>query len=191
MKDIREIIADNLIELRKTHKLTQNELADKLNYSDNTVSRWEHAEITPSIETLQQIANIYNVPLEFLLRENMTEEMKKENSVVHGKKIATLLLLVCQVWFIAAFIYFYLHTFIGLDAWTIFIWAVPISCLIVTALCSRWEFRITGFIMSTILLWSLATAIYLQFMWLNLSLIYLIAIPTQVTLVVWTFIRKS
>ena len=68
MKDIKQIIADNLVSLRKQNKLTQNELAEKLNYSDNTISRWEKAEITPSVETLVQISEIYNIPLESLFK---------------------------------------------------------------------------------------------------------------------------
>ena len=72
MKNIAEIIANNLIMLRKKHNLTQNDLAEKLKYSDNTISRWEHAEITPTIETLQKISEIYDVPLEYLLKENIT-----------------------------------------------------------------------------------------------------------------------
>ena len=41
MSDIKDIVAKNIIDLRKKNGLTQNELAEKLNYSDNAVSRWE------------------------------------------------------------------------------------------------------------------------------------------------------
>ena len=62
MKDnIREIVANNLITLRKQKGLTQNELAKKLSYSDNMVSRWERAEISPSIETLEKISEFYEI----------------------------------------------------------------------------------------------------------------------------------
>ena len=70
MKDIKRIIAENLVALRKKNNLTQNELAEKLNYSDNTISRWEHAEITPSIETLEQISILFDVSIESLIKEN-------------------------------------------------------------------------------------------------------------------------
>ena len=77
MAELKNIIAQNLIGLRKENNLTQNELAEKLNYSDNTISRWEHAEITPSIETLEQIAKFYHVSVESILKEKATEESKK------------------------------------------------------------------------------------------------------------------
>ena len=91
MKDIKEIIAKNLIALRKQHGYTQNELAEKLNYSDNTISRWEHAEITPSIETLEQIANIYNVPLEFLIKENISKTIESDDKAYTRRKLVSIL----------------------------------------------------------------------------------------------------
>ena len=74
MKEIKAIIANNLIILRKKNNLTQNEIADKLSYSDNMVSRWERGEITPSVETLPQISEFYSVPLSSLLSEHSLEE---------------------------------------------------------------------------------------------------------------------
>ena len=61
MENIKEIIAYNLAALRKERKFTQQELASRLNYSDKAVSRWEHAETLPDIETLCKICEIYGV----------------------------------------------------------------------------------------------------------------------------------
>ena len=41
MEDLKVIFAQNLIALRKQMKLTQIELAEKINYSDKAVSKWE------------------------------------------------------------------------------------------------------------------------------------------------------
>lgn len=56
MKAIKEVLIENLISLRKEHKLTQLELAEKIGYSDKAVSRWEHGEVLPDVETLDKIA---------------------------------------------------------------------------------------------------------------------------------------
>lgn len=64
MENVKEIIARNLTELRKSHKMTQSALAEKLNYSDKAISRWEHAETLPDIETLCRICDIYGVKFE-------------------------------------------------------------------------------------------------------------------------------
>ena len=41
MDTLEEIVAYNLTELRKNARLTQAELAEKINYSDKSVSKWE------------------------------------------------------------------------------------------------------------------------------------------------------
>ena len=110
MKNIKEIIAQNLVDLRKKNNLTQNDLAKKLNYSDNTISRWEHAEITPSIETLQQISEIYSIKIEDLLKEKITQEMEKDNKTIFYNKLAASLVAASTVWFIALLVFIYSNT---------------------------------------------------------------------------------
>ena len=52
MEDIKNTIATNIAELRKTNKLTQLELAEKLNYSDKAISKWERGEAVPDVAVL-------------------------------------------------------------------------------------------------------------------------------------------
>ena len=52
MEDIKSIVAKNITELRLLNNMTQMELAEKLNYSDKTISKWERAESTPDISVL-------------------------------------------------------------------------------------------------------------------------------------------
>ena len=49
MDDIKNNIAVNIAECRKRLNLTQAQLAEKLNYSDKAVSKWERAEAVPDI----------------------------------------------------------------------------------------------------------------------------------------------
>ena len=49
MEKLNFIIAKNLSELRRKNKLTQLEVAEKLNYSDKAVSKWEQGEALPGI----------------------------------------------------------------------------------------------------------------------------------------------
>ena len=67
MENLRRTIAENLLALRRKHKMTQQDLAGKINYSDKAVSRWENGEVLPDVETLGKIAEIYGVPLSRLL----------------------------------------------------------------------------------------------------------------------------
>lgn len=191
MKDIKNIIADNLISLRKQHKLTQNELAEKLNYSDNTISRWEKAEITPSVETLVQISEVYSVPLESLLRQNVIEEVTETNRAIKMKKLSTILLGVSVVWFFAVIAFIYMETFFNYNGWTLFVWSVPLSCLVLLGFNKYVNSRAYSFVFSTILIWSLITSLYLQFLKYNLFLIYFIGIPVQLSITIYTFVRPK
>ena len=61
MTDIKPIIAKNLAHFRKQSGLTQAELAEKLNYSDKAVSRWEHGDTLPDINVLNQLCEFYGL----------------------------------------------------------------------------------------------------------------------------------
>lgn len=63
MSDIKAIVKENLIRLRREHKLTQLELSQKINYSDKAISRWETGEVTPDVETLAHLAELYEIPI--------------------------------------------------------------------------------------------------------------------------------
>ena len=190
MKNIKEIIAQNLVDLRKKNNLTQNDLAKKLNYSDNTISRWEHAEITPSIETLQLISEIYSITIEDLLRENTTKELEKDNKDIFYNKLAATLILSSTIWFIAVLVFIYSNTFMKVNYWMAFIWAIPLTCLCLLNFNRFWKNKVYGFIILTVMIWTKLLAIYLELIKYNLFLIFIVGIPLQISLSIQTFIKK-
>ena len=58
---------DNLIDLRKMNDMSQEELAEKLQISRQTVSKYETGESVPDIDKCKQIAEIFNVSLDDLV----------------------------------------------------------------------------------------------------------------------------
>ena len=60
-------IAKNLIRYRKAANLTQAELAQKINYSDKSVSKWESGRGVPNIESLKAISKFFSVSIDELL----------------------------------------------------------------------------------------------------------------------------
>ena len=191
MKSVKEILAENLIKLRKKNNLTQNEFAEKLNYSDNTVSRWERGEISPSIETLEQISQVFDIKIELLLKENAFDEIKQEKKTQFRKRLATLLLIISQIWFIAVVSYFYIETFLSINFWMIFVWAVPLSLILAIFIARKWAGRTASFVLLSTFIWTFLTAIYLQLLSYNLYLIFIIGAPAQLSLVVWNYVRKK
>ena len=53
--------------LRQQHKLSQSEVARRLNISSSAVSAFEAEQISPSLETLVKLANLYHVSTDYLL----------------------------------------------------------------------------------------------------------------------------
>ena len=58
-ENLTAIIAENLVYYRKKAQMTQLQLAEKLNYSDKSISKWERGEGVPDIFILAQLAKLY------------------------------------------------------------------------------------------------------------------------------------
>ena len=68
--------------LRKANGMTQKELAEKLNVSDKTISRWERDDGAPDLSTIPVIAEIFGVTCDELLRgERKSPAQRTEESV--------------------------------------------------------------------------------------------------------------
>lgn len=67
-----------LKELRKEKELTQEQLAEKLNVSRRTVSRWETGSNMPDLDLLIEMADLYEVDLRELMNGERKEKMDKE-----------------------------------------------------------------------------------------------------------------
>ena len=161
---MQETIAKNIIDLRKSHNLTQIEFAKKLNYSDNAVSRWERAEVTPNIETLVQISDLFNISINDLLKERATEESKLQDKKQLINKLAVTLIFVSIVWLVATIAFVYGKLIFNVNIWQIFIWAVPASCLVMYPFNEYWGKYVYKFVILSVLQWTLLGCIYLQFL---------------------------
>ncbi|MBR2885414.1 MAG: helix-turn-helix domain-containing protein, partial [Clostridia bacterium] len=75
-------IGNNILSLRKKRGITQAELAQKLNISDKTVSKWENGQGYPDIAMLPALASIFGVTIDFLLLG------EKKGIVIAGNIIA-------------------------------------------------------------------------------------------------------
>ena len=193
MDDIKNIIAKNLISLRKKSNMTQNELAGKLNYSDNAVSRWEHAEVTPSIETLQQIAIVFNVPLSSLIADNAERQVEMSDKRQLVNKLAITLISAALVWFVATIIFVCAQLIWDYTFWQIFVWSLPIISLVMLPFHKYWGRHIYKFITLTVFLWTLLGSIFLQFYHLThwLWMIFILGVPIEIALSIWAFIKPK
>lgn len=68
------IFADKLIRLRKRSGMSQEELAEKMNVSRQSVSKWEGAQSVPDLEKILQLGELFGVTTDYLLKDEMEDE---------------------------------------------------------------------------------------------------------------------
>ena len=196
MKAIKEILTENLVNLRKSHKLTQSELGSIIGYSDKAVSRWEHGEVMPDIETLDKIAKVYEVPVTFLLTEQKDVEKASKRANQNGNKVIITLLSAITVWFIATIVYIGLMIIDKINYWQIFVLAIPISCVIAIVFVAIWARkgrRPMMFIFVSVFLWSLLTYFFLHLSIFGhwLWMLFLLGVPLQIAIILALNLKHS
>lgn len=74
-------LADKLVYLRKQKGLTQVELAETLNVSRQAISRWEVGIAIPSTDNLRILGDLYEVPIDYLLNDEVENITKKKEEI--------------------------------------------------------------------------------------------------------------
>ena len=203
MDDLKSAFAKNVSDLRNINGMTQLELAEKLNYSDKAVSKWERGESIPDISVVMQIADIFGVSVDYLLSTEHTEDdennirkmreaaadaprVKKNHAVIIGMSVLL-------VWLIATTVFVVLNLTLAPGTkmhYIAFAWAVPISLIVWLVLNSVWFNPRLNFIIVSLLMWSLLACIHLTLLkYFNLWMIFLIGIPGQVIILLWSMLR--
>lgn len=187
--DIKTNLAQNLSNHRKSLKLTQAELATKLNYSDKAVSKWERGEAVPELTVLKQLADFYGVTIDSLLTEPKPV-IKPSVKNISKKRIATALWSACIIWLVAVLFYACAGIIIPSieNTWLAFIVAVPLTITLLLVLTSVWGKHWLNFIFSSLLVWTSILAIFLIVLCVlptpptRLWEMFLIGIPIQALL---------
>ncbi len=185
MENIKNILSQNILSLRKFNKLTQFELAEKINYSDKAISRWEKGEAVPDIETLESLAKAFGVSVTYMLESHEPEEfneLKPNNQ--NALKILITILSIAVVWMTATVLFIYLASYNNQNYWQIFIWALPVSSLLLLYFNNKFGNKKFLIYLNSLLIWSFITAIYCHHIELNMWLIFLIGLPIQTVIII-------
>ncbi len=204
MTELKKIVAHNIATLRTREHLTQFELGEKLNYSDKAVSRWERGEAIPDAYVLLMMSEIFGVTVDYLLKEHSEEEFAEENEAEalpmpeeekpkrfspNHKRIAWIAFL--SIWAISLLVFVITAT-AGAAFWQIFIYALPVSAIVLLVLNSIWGTRNHNLILVSVLVWSILLVVHISLLALgNFWLIYLLGIPAQVIILIAFSIRKK
>ena len=192
MEDYKRIIANNISELRKAVPLTQAELAEKLNYSDKAVSKWERGESIPDVIVLKQIAELFGVSVDYLLEEvhPINARMQSVPRQIRKNRILITGLSCMLVFLIATVVFAILGSVTEIQRlWLAYVYCIPICSIILIVFNSIWGRARYNYLFITLLMWSLLAAIYLTIAIYSKWLIFLIGIPGQVIIVMWSGIK--
>ena len=195
-KDIKSNVAKNLVYLRQKSKLTQGELANKINYTDKSISKWEHGDAIPSVEVLSEIADFFGVTIDFLISDNAEQNYDKVYNLKENvsNKIFITALAVSIVWLIATILYVYGLTFTNNNHWILFVASVPISSIVLLVFNGIWGKRKNIFIITSILQWSILATVFLAFLiYFNAATwpIFILGVPVQIGIILWSLLKPS
>ena len=204
-KDINAVIGKNLLNLRKNKKLTQLEVAEKFNYSDKSISKWEKGESMPSVEVLCELAAFYEVSLDDLTKDSTeilpvvdNKKAKNEPKVrtprAFPTRLVVTLLSIGAVWLVATIIFVLLKMFAFVDYLLIFMWASVASCIVLIIFNSLWGRMRYLFVILTALLWLSLTTIHLQIhipTGYDTYPIFILGIPLQILIFLWAALVKK
>ena len=195
MNDLKKIIAKNLIELRKSRKYTQQDLANMLQYSDKAISKWEKGDSLPDIEVLYDICNLYGVTLDFLTHEGTFDEKKDYIIPKYERrnKAIIALLFVVAVWTVGVATFVGLYLYFSKTMWPIFVWCVPLSATVLFYFNLMWGKRILNLFILSTMVWGYITGIFLQLIYANLNVwpVFLIGVPIQIAIILWSQLKHA
>jgi len=191
--DEKNIVARNLAHYRKTAGLTQQELADKLNYTDKAVSKWERGEAVPDVFVLKQIADLYNVKVDDFLKEEEIVEITTDKQIRRRnvKHLLVALLSVGVVWLVAtiatvaAMIFFKANI-----AKYAYIWALPVSAIVLTVFSILWARLHHTAITVSLIVWTTCLGLQVSLPLEGAWGIYLVGAALQVLVVLWFLLQS-
>lgn len=193
---LKSRIGANIAAHRKRCGLTQAGLAEKLNYSDKAVSKWERGESVPDVITLMQLAEHLEISVTDLLEDpdklpddadgKMQQVVEKHLKRKADKNII-LGLSSLLVWFVALFIYVVLSSFDIPYSWLPFFYAIPANAIVKLSLRSAWhDFRWNRAYISVIV-WGVLLSFYMTMLIFSMNLwrVFLLGIPGQAAVLLW------
>ena len=197
---LRKQLGKNLASFRKRCGMTQAALAERINFSDKAVSKWERGESVPDVPTLMALAELFDVTLDDLVRDHnaLPENVGKVEQVM-GKAVEKTFKrkadkrIIAQlssilVWFVALLIFVVCSSLDLEKSWIAFFFAIPENCIVLLVLRSAWrDFRSNQWLISGIV-WGFLLSLYmgiLLFVGYNAWRIFLLGIPGQIAIFLW------
>lgn len=79
---------EKLVNLRRKHNLSQEQVAEKLKVARQTISKWELGETTPEMDKLIIMSELYNITLDELIKEENEGKVVNDPNNTNSQKLA-------------------------------------------------------------------------------------------------------
>ena len=185
---LRQTIAERIAFYRKGMGMTQFELAERINYSDKSVSKWERGDGVPDIYILAQLAELFGVSVNDLISAEAPPPTPQRGA--KRKHLLITILAVGIVWLVAsmAFLSLYMLALIA-RPWLVWLYAIPVSAIVLVVFTALWGRKPLQFLAISLLLWGVALCIAVTLSFEGIWLIYVVAGVLQVLEVFWFMLR--
>lgn len=187
-QELRETVAKNLIAYRKLNKLTQLELAEKINYSDKSVSKWERGDGLPDLYVLKLIADLYDISVNDLISQKKPKKYRSSRKKQH---ILIPLLSIALVWLVATIAYMIISMIpVSLKhAEFAFVYAIPVCMILLIVYTALWWSQVAQMISISGLIWTVTLCIYISVPISGVYLIWSVAAVIQLMEILWFILR--
>ena len=112
--------SEKLLTLRKANNLTQEQLAEKLDVSRQSVSKWESGQATPELDKIVALSAIFDVTTDYLLKSSEIDDLSVKTDILEKQQQQMLLreqkqrqISGCILYAIAVYLIFFAAYFIG------------------------------------------------------------------------------
>lgn len=188
-EQLKNNIAKNITELRKASGLTQAQLAEQLNYSDKSVSKWERGDGVPDVVVMKKIADLFGVTLNDLVNDRTPKLPKKKPYLTN--RIIVPMLSVGLVFLIASVLFFILRLADVWNerSWMVYVYAIPVSFIIGIVFTELWWNLPARFVATSGLIWSVVVCMRVSFANEDLNFMFITAAILQVLTILWFVMR--
>lgn len=200
MEDLYKIFAKNVAQLRSERKMTQAQLAAKLNYSDKAISKWERGEALPDVTVVKQIADTFGVSVDYLLKSDHAPEDFQPQFVdrrVRRNRMLISAIATMLVWLIATFLFFVFNALpqvvLPFPTWLFFVFALSPALIVLLIFNSIWGNRYLNFAIISALVWAVLATVFVSILMIaeiDLWQIFLLGIPAQCIIVLWSGLKN-
>lgn len=111
--------SEKLLTLRKANDLTQEQLAEKLDVSRQSISKWESGQATPELEKIVAMSTVFNVTTDYLLKSSeiddlsvKTEMLERQQQMMLGREQKQRQVFSCIMYSIAVYLVFFAVCFV-------------------------------------------------------------------------------